>query len=178
MLTRLKNTAPRALPGRGADTFMRSLTLVVLLAAGCGAPAGSREAPEFELRDMSGKAVRLSALRGRPVLVNFWATWCESCREEMPALEALHRRYPEASLLGVSLDAEPAKEVPPFAKAHGLTFPLLAGTPAAAAAFGVRGLPTAFLIDQDGRIARRWAGAVDAAAVENDIKALLKRRPS
>lgn len=161
---------------------MKNTRLIVLVAAlaACGAPAGSRRAPDFSLADLSGKLVSLSQQRGKPVLVNFWATWCDACKEETPALERLHSRLGNAGLviLGVSMDEDALKAVPPFARAHGLTFPLLIADRKAVADYQVRGLPTSYLIDSDGRVVRRWVGPLDAQAVENDILALLKRRPS
>lgn len=157
----------------------RSLIAVLALAlAACGAPAGSRQAPELALPDLQGKTVSLSALRGKPVLVNFWATWCDACREEMPALEEMHRGSGgKFAVLGVSLDEE-AAAVPAFAKKHKLTFPLMIADRAAVAGYAVRGLPATFLIDAEGRIARRWVGPLDFKAVENDILTLINRRPS
>ena len=146
--------------------------------AACGAPAGSRQAPNFSLNDLSGNAVSLSQQRGKTVLINFWATWCDSCKEETPALQRLHTRLGAAGLviLGVSMD-EDAKAVPPFARAYGLTFPLLIADKKIVADYQVRSLPTSYLIDADGRVVRRWVGPLDEHAVENDILALLKRRP-
>ena len=79
-------------------------------------------------------------------------------------------------ILGVSMD-EDAKAVPPFARAYGLTFPLLIADKKIVADYQVRSLPTSYLIDADGRVVRRWVGPLDEHAVENDILALLKRRP-
>jgi len=157
----------------------RHLIAVLALAlAACGAPAGSRQAPEFVLPDLTGKTVSLTALRGKPVLINFWATWCEPCREEMPALEELSKRaVGRYAVLGVSLD-EDAAAVRAFAKAHKLTFPLMLADRKTSSGYAVRGLPATFLIDAEGRIARRWVGPLDFKAVENDILPLLNRRPS
>ncbi|MBI4061855.1 MAG: TlpA family protein disulfide reductase [Elusimicrobia bacterium] len=155
-----------------------SFAALALALAACGSPAGSRQAPELVLPDLAGKTVNLSSFRGRPVLVNFWATWCDTCREEMPALEKLFRRSDgRFAVIGVSLD-ENAALVPPFARKHGLTFPLLIADRKAVAGYAVRGLPTAYLIDAEGRISRRWVGALDVRTLENDILALLNRRPS
>lgn len=123
--------------------------------------------------------MKLSDYRGKPVLLNFWATWCESCREEMPALQELSRRLASkgAVVLGVSLDEE-APPVRAFVKTHRLTFQLAIADRKVVADYAVRGLPTTYLIDAQGRIARRWVGALDVQAVENDILALLNRRPS
>lgn len=154
------------------------LAALALALAACGSPAGSRQAPDLILPDLSGKTVNIASMRGRPVLVNFWATWCDSCREEMPALESLFRRSGgRFSVIGVSLD-EDAAAVPAFAKKRALTFPLLISDRKVAAAYAVRGLPATYLIDAEGRIARRWVGPLDIPAVENDILALLNRRPS
>lgn len=153
------------------------LAAFVLVLAACGDTAGSRQAPDLVLPDLSGKTVTLASFRGKPVLVNFWATWCDTCRVEMPELEEMSRRSGgRFAVIGVSLDDDPA-EVPPFAKRHKLTFPLLIADRKAVAGYAVRGLPTAFLIDAEGRIARRWAGAMDVGAMENDILGLLNRRP-
>ncbi|UPT75483.1 MAG: TlpA family protein disulfide reductase [Elusimicrobiota bacterium] len=146
--------------------------------AACGEPAGSRQAPEFVLPDLSGKTVSLSSFRGKPVLVNFWATWCDTCRVEMPDLEALFRRSGgRYAVIGLSMDENANSVVPPFVKEHELTFPMLIADRKASVAYAVRGLPAAFLIDADGRIARRWVGPLDVRAAENDIMTLLKRRP-
>lgn len=154
--------------------------VLVLTLASCGAPAGSRRAPALSLKDLSGKTVDLADYRGKPVLLNFWATWCDSCREEMPALEDLNRRRAAEGVvvLGVSLDEDAASVVPPFVREHGLTFPILIADRGVVSGYAVRGLPTAYLIDADGLISRRWVGPLDVPAVENDILALLNRRPS
>mgnify|MGYP001601725138 CR=1 FL=1 len=145
--------------------------------AACGAPAGSRQAPEFALPDLSGQTVSLASLRGKPVLINFWATWCDSCRVEMPDLEELSRRSGgRFSVIGVSMD-ENQSAVPPFVKEHKVTFPILYSDGKVSAAYAVRGLPAAFLIDDEGRIARRWVGAVDVRSVEREILGLINRRP-
>lgn len=157
----------------------KSISVLLLLAlAACGAPAGSRQAPSLVLPDLAGKVVSLSSYRGKPVLVNFWATWCDSCKEEMPALQELSGRSGgRYAVIAVSLDEDLAA-VPRFAKAYRLNFPILLADREVVDGYAVRGLPTAYLIDADGRISRRWVGPLDVRAVENDILALLNRRPS
>jgi len=149
---------------------------LILALTACGSPAGSRQAPDLVLPDLAGGTVNLATLRGKPVLVNFWATWCDSCRDEMPALEGIFRRAEgRYHVIGVSMD-DNAALVPPFVKKYKLTFPIAIADRAAVAGYAVRGLPTAFLIDAEGRISRRWVGVLDMAAVENDILALINRR--
>jgi peroxiredoxin len=152
------------------------LAVLVLGLAACGDTAGSRQAPDLVLPDMAGKTVSLSSFRGKPVLVNFWATWCDTCRVEMPELEALRQRLDGKGpvILGVSMD-ENLAAVPPFVKEKKINFPILYADQKVSSAYAVRGLPAAYLIDPEGRIARRWLGAVDPRAVENDILALLKK---
>jgi cytochrome c biogenesis protein CcmG, thiol:disulfide interchange protein DsbE len=154
---------------------MRALTLAVLLLAACGAPP-SRSAPEFSLPDASGKLHALSSYKGRAVLVTFWATWCPTCVEEIPALQALEDRLGRRglSVLGVSLDDDFAAATP-FARKLGAKFPILDGDARVQAAYAVRALPVLNLIDADGKIVRRWNGPVDAATIENDILPLLSK---
>lgn len=154
------------------------LAVVVLGLAACGAPSGSRQAPELILPDLAGKTVDLTSFRGKPVLVSFWATWCDTCKAEMPDVERLYRRSGgKYSVIGVSMDENASVIVPPFLKEYRVTFPILVANSKVANSYAVRGLPTAYLIDAEGRIARRWVGALDAVAAENDILALLNRRP-
>jgi len=156
-----------------------SAVVLALGLAACGAPPASRQAPELVLPDLAGKTVDLASFRGKPVLLSFWATWCDSCKVEMPDVEALHRRSDgRFSIIGVSMDEDAHKVVPPFLKEYKVTFPNLIADQKVSASYAVRGLPTAFLIDAEGRIARRWVGPLDVRAAENDILALLNRRPS
>lgn len=156
-----------------------SIAVLILALAACRDSPGSRQAPEFALPDLAGKTVSLASFRGKPVLVNFWATWCDTCRVEMPDLEALFRRSGgRYSVVGLSMDENAASAVPPFVKKHQLTFPMLIADRKVSAAYAVRGLPAAYLIDAEGRVTRRWVGPLDVRAAENDILALLERRPS
>lgn len=148
-----------------------------MFAAGCS-PSGERKAPPLVLPSLDGSAYDLSAAKGKPVLVVFWATWCDGCREELPALDAMYKRADgRYGVVAVSLD-EDRKAVPPFVKEHELTLPVLLGENPVARSWGVRGLPTSFLVGPDGAIQRRWVGSPDLRAVENDIVAVLNRRPS
>ncbi len=155
----------------------RPLYAVLLAVLTACADTGSREAPALSLSGLDGKVVTLADQRGRVALVNFWATWCDSCREELPALNALDARLKAEpfSLLSVSLDASPAEVLPPFLKKHGVTYPVLTADDAVLRAWSVRGLPATFLVGRDGLIVKRWLGPIDARAVENDILALLKQ---
>lgn len=117
-------------------------------------------APGLSLRDLSGKPVRLADLRGKVVLVDFWATWCDSCVDSLPVYEKLYesRKKDGFIVLGVDEDAR-AKGVAAFAGKHGAAYPVLLDPDKEAYyAWRVRGLPSAFLIDADGSVARQWTG--------------------
>ena len=165
-------------------SFRRAANLLALLCAAalcaCGGGDATGVAPDFSLAALDGRPVTLSALKGRVVLLNFWATWCDSCKDELPVLKEIQcaSAGDRFELLAVSVDDDAAKVVPPFAAAHRMTYPILYADRLTMDAYAVRMLPTSYLIAPDGTIARRYVGPLDARAVENDILSLLNRRPS
>jgi thiol-disulfide isomerase/thioredoxin len=115
--------------------------------------AGS-EAPDFTLRDLEGKEVRLSELRGKAVLLDFWATWCAPCRAVMPVVELLHREFKDKGLAVFGVDDEDPQVVGKFLQKFGYTLPtLLDPDKQVASKFEVGGIPTTILIDKQGKIA-------------------------
>ena len=115
-------------------------------------PSRQKVAEDFSLRTPDGGTFRLSDHRGKVVLVNFWATWCPPCREEMPAMERLYREHRDRGLVlvAVSLDADPAV-VPPYVEVSKLTFPIALDPKAEIGnKYGVRALPSSFVIGRDG----------------------------
>jgi len=127
-------------------------------AQGVGAQAG-KEAPNFKLRDPDGKTVELKQFRGKPVLLNFWATWCAPCKEEMPELEQLYRQYKDRGLvvLGVSVDdSSSVKGVPALLKAGNpevgaYTFPVaLDEKQEVTRQYHLLGVPSSFFVDKNG----------------------------
>ena len=120
-------------------------------------------APDFTLSTLDGEQVTLRALRGKPVALNFWATWCPACVTELPDLQqAAARHSGEIAFYAISLDANPA-DVPPFLSAHNVDLPVLLDTASdVAAKFCVRGIPMTVFIDADGRIAARHVGSLSA----------------
>jgi peroxiredoxin len=119
---------------------------------------------DFILPDIQGQLVRLADLRGRPVLLNIWATWCYPCREEMPSMNALYKDYSAKGLamVAIATDTGGKAVVAPFIQAHGLTFPVLldpqnlVGTQ-----LQVPGIPTSYLLDKWGRVIGLVTGARD-----------------
>jgi cytochrome c biogenesis protein CcmG/thiol:disulfide interchange protein DsbE len=141
---------------------------------------GEREpAPELELPRLSGGGtVSLADYRGKVVVLNFWASWCEPCREESPLLERWHRRMRgrDATVLGVdALDV--TDDALAFIDDYGLTYPMLRdGGGETREAFGIAGFPETFVIDRQGRIAAVQRGPVDARFMREHVGPLLRER--
>jgi peroxiredoxin len=142
-------------------------------------PSRAQAAKEFTVPTPDGKSLKLADYKGKVVFLNFWATWCPPCREEMPAMERLYRRYKEKGLVVVALsvDAEGAPVVIPFVKEHHFSFPLgLDPKMAVAEKYGVRALPSSFLIDRKGQLAalalgpRQWDEKPAHALIELLLK--------
>ena len=141
------------------------------------APMTGFLAPDFTLTALDGGNMQLSTLRGKPVILNFWATWCPPCRAEMPELEALWQRYRDDGLLLIGVDqGENAATVEQFARGVvGTTFPLLLDTnQAVGRAYGVRALPTTVFIDAEGRIQDvRIGGPMNRAMLMDSVNKIL-----
>lgn len=163
-----------------------AIALLSLLLAACGAPKApeapaaarteAKSAPDFSLQDLDGKTVKLSDYAGRVRLVDFWATWCAPCREEIPTFKDLHARYGERgfTIIGIAMDDEGGPVVGPFVKEHAMPYVNLLGNEEVGNAYGpLRGLPTKFLLDKDGKIVDTFFGAVPKSVLEKKIQALL-----
>lgn len=141
------------------------------------APMTGFLAPDFTLKALDGGDMQLSTLRGKPVILNFWATWCPPCRAEMPELEALWQRYKDDGLLLIGVDqGENAATVERFARGVvDTTFPLLLDTnQAVGRAYGVRALPTTVFIDAEGRIQDvRIGGPMNRAMLVDSVNKIL-----
>lgn len=115
-------------------------------------------APNFAFVWADGRGADLAGLRGRPVVLNFWATWCAPCRAEMPELVELHRTNPAVQLLEINTQ-EGLDAIRPFAEAFAMTMPVLVDEAGAVRSlYGVRSMPTTLFIDSAGIVRARWAG--------------------
>jgi peroxiredoxin len=146
------------------------LLVLVMVVPAWGQDLGAgRPAPEFALTDLLGETHRLSDYRGQAVFLNFWATWCPPCRDEMPSLERVYRALKGRGLVvvAVSLDTGPRSAVESFVKKLALTFPILLDPRGASVrAYRFPGLPASFLIDRKGRLVAQELGARDWNAGE------------
>jgi peroxiredoxin len=167
-----------------SHTFLTAAFVAMLMATALSAPsdAGSvtsvaqrgvvkpgDPAPNFQLRDMNGRTVSLTDLRGKVVLLNFWATWCGPCRVEMPAMERLYRTYDrkDFEILAVSTDAQGAAVTRPFQQENRLTFPILHDADfRVGLSYGARTLPMTFMVDRQGIVRHHIFGARDWEAPE------------
>lgn len=135
-------------------------------------------APDFTLPQLDGKPLNLYSYRGKVVLLDFWATWCVPCREEIPHFVELQDKYRDQGLqiLGVSMD-DSVDPVRPFARQFHMNYPVVMGNAKIGEEYGgVLGLPIAFLLDRDGRIVKKHIGATSPDVFEGEIKTLLSSK--
>jgi peroxiredoxin len=144
----------------------RFLCVLMAVAAMC---TGAAAAASFSVRDTQGTAHTLAQYRGKWVLVNFWATWCPPCVEEIPELSALYdaRNRRDLVILGVALEYADAQGVIDFAATHGMSYPLVLGSERIVAQFGqVKALPVTYLYDPRGKLALRRIGPISREEIE------------
>lgn len=152
--------------------------VVLLLLSACSRPAAPAAAPALILPDLSGKNVSLLDFTGQIVLLDFWATWCEPCREELPELLKLQAAYAPRgfTIVGVSMDAGGKRAVRDYVRRNAVSYPILLADGRALEGYRLVGLPTAFLIDDRGRVVKTYLGPKSLAQVGADIDSLLASR--
>ncbi|HKV94525.1 MAG TPA: TlpA disulfide reductase family protein [Candidatus Angelobacter sp.] len=147
------------------------------LAPGAGDPPRGSVAPDFSLKSLpDGKSIELSSLRGKAVLVNFWATYCGPCKIEMPWLDELQKKYGSQGLeiLGVAMDDSDEKPIIDFAHKMGVSYPILKGNNKVGDLYGgVDRLPISYFVDRDGKITHEIIGLVSESDIENAVKEAL-----
>jgi len=142
-------------------------------------PAKERKkAPEFSLKDSTGKALKLSDLKGKVVLLNFWATWCGPCKIEIPWFIEFEQKYKDKgfAVLGVSMDEDGWKDVKPYVESKKINYRVVVGDDTTATLYGgVDSLPTTFIVDRDGKIAAVHVGLVSKSDYASDIEQVLAK---
>jgi peroxiredoxin/YHS domain-containing protein len=144
-------------------------------------PSFPRPAPPFALKDLAGKPISNESLKGKVVLLDFWATWCAPCLKAMPELQALHRKYADRgfAVVGISIDEGGPAKVRKFVSSKKITYPIALDSEKAPAweSYRVKAVPAAFLIDRDGQIVAQWRGIpTDGGELESRIGELLATR--
>lgn len=190
---------PRMIPRWGASAVIIVALLFAL--AGCKQTASTNAAgkaspnankpnePNVTFPELEGGDLALSSLKGKVVLVNFWATWCEPCREEIPWLIAFQNQYGNQGfeILGAAIDVEGKPVVAPFVqktefnvdgKQMTMSYPIVLANFNVQEKFGgLIGYPTSILISRDGKMVKRFIGEVDRDELQKDIQAQLANRP-
>jgi len=142
-------------------------------------PTGA--APAFALPDLQGRQVTLASLKGRVVAMNFWASWCGPCREEIPDLAKVYAAHREKcfEMLGVAEESGGREDVAEAARRFGITYPVLVDPQGQTGdAYKIPGYPRTYLIDHQGQIRRTFDGAVDRGTLESALAPLLAEAPS
>ena len=148
-------------------------------AAPTAAPTAEPEAaPDFALPALDGREVRLADLHGTIRLVDFWATWCAPCREEIPMLNELQASYGERGFRVLAISEEEAEVIREFVEREGVQYLNLVGTAEVVEAYGVLGLPAAYLLDREGRVVETFMGPKPRRVLVDKIEALLARSPA
>jgi peroxiredoxin len=135
-------------------------------------------APDFDLPSIDGKSLKLSDLRGKAVLLNFWATYCSPCKIEMPWFADLQREYGDQGfqIIGVAMDDASPSDIAKFAKELGVNYPILIGKDSVGDSYGgVSVLPTTFFVDRDGRLIAREFGLQSRSVFVDHIKKALSQ---
>jgi len=138
------------------------------------------QAPVISLTDIDGKRLDLADYKGKVVVLDFWATWCGPCREEIPGFTVLQEKYANQgfSVIGISMDDEPGPVVQ-FYKEFRMNYPVAVGNQRIGELYGgIFGLPTTFLIGRDGRIYAKHTGGINPAIIEGEVQQLLAMSPA
>jgi thiol-disulfide isomerase/thioredoxin len=137
-------------------------------------------APDFELQTLDGKNLKLSDLRGKAVLLNFWATYCGPCKVEMPWFVELQKEYGSQGfqIVGVANDDASTEDIAKFAKEMGINYPILIGKDSVSDSYKVSVLPTSFFVDRDGKLIAREFGLQSRSVFVDHIKKALSQGQS
>ena len=152
------------------------LVFLVLGASLAFAVESGQDAPDFNLKDINGKAFRLSDFKGKVLIVDFFGTWCPPCRGEIPGFVELQNFYGPQGVLVIGVSSEDAGALKKFADSMGINYPVLTDTDEAAhIIYGpIRGIPTTFVIDKNFKVRRHYIGARPKSVFEADIKEMIQ----
>ena len=152
------------------------MSAFVVFFTGFSAEKTPKKAPHFSLKTADGTVIDLSKLKGKTIVVNFWATWCGPCRAEIPAFLEVYEKYKSKGLeiVGISLDQGGWSDVTPFVKKFNIVYPVVIGDEKLTKQYGgVDAIPTTFIIDKNGVIVDKHVGGLRKENLENLIKGIL-----
>jgi len=133
-------------------------------------------APDFSIKDITGKTITLSDYRGKVVILDFWDTWCPPCRRGIPDFIDLYNEYKDSGfvIIGLAFGREGEQKVKDFVKEYGMNYPVVVATQEVGEAYGpIRSIPTAFIISKKGEVMKRYVGLRPKSEFEHDIQYLL-----
>lgn len=164
-------------PAKPAAVKADHIDNVSMVAGVTQSPKGS--ATDFSWYNDEGKEVSLSELKGKTVLINFWATWCPPCRAELPDIEAISKQYSSKGLVVVGVSEDAGKnllhDVSDFVSQHGLTYQIVIDNNKIAEAYGnINAIPTSFIVNKGGKVVKTWVGLRDKAFFESAVKKYLE----
>jgi len=138
-------------------------------------PSGSRIAPAFSLKDTNGNIFSSAQLAGKPAAINFFATWCPPCREEIPGFVEVYNKHKEKGfeLIGISLDTDTRGNLPGFLMSNKIGYRILFGDLAITRAYGVYPIPTTFFVGKDGEVKNVHVGYMDKDTFDKEVQKLL-----
>jgi cytochrome c biogenesis protein CcmG/thiol:disulfide interchange protein DsbE len=161
----------------GAALLLAALGLGCRVEDDAGAPRPP--APDFELEDLAGGTLSLAGLRGRPAVIDFWATWCAPCEFQIPVLNQVHERYGDrVEVIGIAVDVGGRETVAPYAAEQRIRYRVLLGDEELARRFGALGFPTLFVLRADGTIDSSHVGLVEPEELEAAVEAALRAGPA
>jgi cytochrome c biogenesis protein CcmG/thiol:disulfide interchange protein DsbE len=153
----------------------------IAILLGCGKTSEKKNpSPDFDfhLPDLNGKIANLEDFRGKVLIINFWATWCPPCEEEIPKLNQLYEKYKNEGLvvIGIALDKDSLNLVEPFVRNKRVGYPILVGNEQMLTGLkDFSGVPTTLIVDRKGNIKKKYDGSFDKDELENSLKELLLR---